>query len=360
MNFANISKELSSSNLTKVINVSQQNREAEILYSINISKEEIYKQKREIFFNKEFKNIFIIYNSTNYCYVNNYIQGFQIQKICIEKLISASIDEIINLFKDSVIVMTNNLFAQIGIDKLSIIYEQLHNSVWIIQDYDNHHWIENSIQASVFADIYFPAHMDGEIGLLTKINPNVPYFLPCGSNQWSRNFINLHLDDFLKVSRKFEPLGKYYFYEKFLHRNKVINSLNKYFKNIRFVDNDFHQLDENEKWNEWIVYLYHWIIPTANDLPIRFFDALITGGIPIVPKALIPYLNVLGIPENFYITFSSINILEPNNFINQFCESKNINCFEDIIQRHEFGMKHFHIDQIIAKAINTSKQYYCV
>lgn len=44
MNFSNIAKELSNSNLSKVINLSQHNREAEILFSININREEIYKK----------------------------------------------------------------------------------------------------------------------------------------------------------------------------------------------------------------------------------------------------------------------------------------------------------------------------
>ncbi len=360
MNFSNIAKELSNSNLSKVINVSQQNREAEILFSINMNKEEIYRNKKAIFSNTEFKKIFIIYNSTNYGHVSNYINDVEIIKFELEKFKSADTNELSVLFQDSIIIMTNNLFAQIGIEKLSSIYERLPNSVWVIQDYDNHHWIENSIQASIFADIYFPAHMDGEISLLTKINPNVPCFLPCGSNQWSRSFIDAHQDNLIKVSRQSEPLGKYYFYEKFIHRNKIINSLNKLYKNIGIVGNDFHQLSENEKWNEWISHRYHWIIPTANDLPIRFFDALITGGIPIIPKTLIPYIKLLEIPEDFYKTFTSLDILEPNNLINYLNEKSSLNSSESIIERHQFALKHFHIDAIISKAIDTTMQYYCV
>ncbi len=359
MNFSNIAKELSNSNLSKVINVSQQNREAEILFSINMNKEEINKNKKSIFFNKEFKNIFIMHNSTNYGHVSNQINDTRVKKIELEKFKSAGVDELSDLFQDSAIMMTNNLFAQIGIDKLSTIYEKIPNSVWVIQDYDNHHWIENSIQASVFADIYFPAHMDGEISLFTKINPNVPFFLPCGSNQWSKSFIDSHQDDLIKVSRQSEPLGKYYFYEKFIHRNKVINSLNKAYQSIGIVGNDFHQRSEVEKWNEWIAHRYHWIIPTANDLPIRFFDALITGGIPIIPKTLIPYVSFLKIPETFYKTFSSLDILEPNNFINDLNEISEINCTESIMERHQFALKNFHVDAILSKAIDTIKSYYC-
>ena len=257
MNFSNIAKELSNSNLSKVINVSQQNREAEILFSINVNKEEIYKNKKMIFSKKNLKNIFIIFNQTNYAHVNNYIYGIEIKKCEIEKLKTAEINDLSDLFQDSIIIMTNNLFAQIGIDKLSSIYERIPNSIWVIQDYDNHHWIENSIQASVFADIYFPAHMDGEISLFTKINPNVPHFLPCGSNQWSKNFIESRLNSLFEVSRQSDPLGKYYYYEKFIHRNKVINSLNKLYKSIGIIDNDFHQLSQDEKWNEWISHRYH-------------------------------------------------------------------------------------------------------
>ncbi len=359
MNFSNIAKELSNSNLSKAIDITQQNCEAQILYSINIDKEEIYRNKKAIFSKKEFKNIFIIYNSTNYGHVSNYINDVEVKKFELEKFRSADIQELSDLFQDSIIIMTNNLFAQIGIDKLSSIYEKLPNSVWVIQDYDNHHWIENSIQASIFADVYFPSHMDGEISLFTKINPNVPYFLPCGSNQWSKSFIDLHRSDLIRVSRQSEPLGKYYFYEKFIHRNRVINSLNKLYNSIGIVDNDFHNLNESEKWNEWISYRYHWIIPTANDLPIRFFDTLITGGIPIIPKTLIPYLSLLKIPEIFYQTFSSLDILKPHNLIGYLSEMNSLNSSESIMERHQFALKHFHVDAILYKAIDTTKRYYC-
>lgn len=161
--------------------------------------------------------MYLFFNQTNYAHVNNYIYGIEIKKFEIEKLKLAEINNLSDLFQDSIIIMTNNLFAQIGIDKLTLIYERIPNSVWVIQDYDNHHWIENSIQAFVFANIYFPAHMDGEISLFTKINPNFPYFLPFGSNQWSKNFIESRQNSLFEVSRQSDPLGKYYYYENFIH-----------------------------------------------------------------------------------------------------------------------------------------------
>lgn len=359
MNFSNIAQELANSDLAKVINMAQQNLEAEILFSINLNKEKIYSYKKDLFLNSTFKDIFIVYNLTNYGHVSDRINDQIIKKIELQKFKSASANELIELLKDSIIIMTNNLFAYIGIDKLSIIYESLPNSLWIIQDYDNHHWIENSIQAAIFADIYLPAHMDGEINLFTKLNPNIPCFLPCGSNQWSTKFICEHYDDLINISRQLLPLGKYYFYEKFIHRNKVINSLNNHYKSIGIVDKDFHQLSNEEKWNEWIDYRYHWIIPTANDLPIRFFDALITGGIPIVPKSLSPFVNMLKIPEKFYKTFSAEDIIEPANLINYLNDSFEINSTEAIIERHLFALENYHIDQIILKLINITKKYYC-
>lgn len=357
-NFTNIAKEIAFSDLSQVITVAQKNNEAEILFSININKEEIYQKKKVFFAQKKFNNIYVIHNDTNYGHLSNVINEVVIKKLEIQDFLNMDINKLSQVFENSLIIMTNNIFAQIGIEKLGAIYEISPNSVWAIQDYDNHHWIENSIQACIFSDLYFPSHMDGELSLLSRINPNVPTFLPCGSNQWSKEFIHARLEDLISTNRSLEPLGKYYFYEKFIHRNKVINSLNSHFKSIGIVNKDFHQLQELEKWREWISHRLHWIIPTANDLPIRFFDALITGGIPIVPKSLIPYLNNLAIPHEYYRTYSSLDIMDPTELI----RSTN-NVFEsggesEILNRHEFAMGFYHIDHVIHNVITTANRYY--
>ena len=115
--------------------------------------------------------------------------------------------------------------------------------------------------------------------------------IPCGSNQWSSDFIKNYGVNNLLNKRSLLPLGKYYFYEKFIHRNKLITTLSNNYPDIGFVQNDFHQLTPEQKWGEWSNHALHWIAPVLNDLPIRFFDALITGGIPIIPSGLVPFVE---------------------------------------------------------------------
>jgi len=62
-NFTNIAKEIAFSDISQVITVAQKNNEAEILFSININKEEIY-QKKKVFFAQKNLIIFMLFTTT--------------------------------------------------------------------------------------------------------------------------------------------------------------------------------------------------------------------------------------------------------------------------------------------------------
>jgi hypothetical protein len=194
--------------------------------------------------------------------------------------------------------------------------------------------------------------------MASRVNPNILGGIPCGSNQWSMDFITNFGKDNLLKKRSQMPLGKYYYYEKFIHRNKTINTLSQHYPTIGFVKHDFHTLSPTEKWVEWSSHKLHWVAPVLNDLPIRFFDALITGGLPIVPTGLRPFINSLQIPEEFYATYGSLDILNPTELLVRQNESFEQLGEAGILDRHQFALKHFHIDTIVNKLITKSFNLY--
>jgi hypothetical protein len=349
-NLFEISKKLSTSALTEVINLNQNNKEIEILQKINIEKIKSFNLKRT-FIKKNLKKVVIFFNATNYGEVTTKSKCSIIEKINSSQIKKDSVEDIKNRINNSIVILTNNIFFEIGTEKLFELQKICNETVWIIQDYDNHHWIENSVQAAIFSDIYIPSHMDGEIGLLGKINSNIIDYIPCGSNQWSSEFIDSNIRNIKLEGRSQYPFGKYYFYEKFKSRNKYIQVLNSNFQSINFTDKDFHKITMHDKWREWTAHSIHWIIPTANDLPIRFFDALITGGIPLVPITLSPYLNFLNVNKNYYLTYTQLDVYEPANIITS--ARFKINQGGDIAlrERSEYAYEKFHVDKIIDKIL---------
>ena len=354
MNLIDISKKLSNSQLTEIININNLNKESDIFLKINKQKLEDYEKKRKN--SKEYlKKIVIIFNSTNYGEVSSESEQYLITKINTTEFISKSTSDQIKIIENSIVLFTNNIFAEIGIEKLFQLKNIASNTLWVVQDYDNHHWIENSIQAAIFSDIYVPSHMDGEIGLLGKINSNITEFIPCGSNQWSTNFINNNINNLKLKGRNESPFGTYYFYDKFKTRNKYISILNSFFCDIKITEIDFHKLTQKEKWAIWTERSIHWIIPTANDLPIRFFDALLTGGLPIVPVTLRQYLKILGINNKYYLTYNQNDIYNPHKLINEARIKISQGGDVALRERSNFALNNFHVNAIIKKIYNAVK-----
>jgi hypothetical protein len=265
-----------------------------------------------------------------------------------------------NLLKkinNALVITTNNIFAEIGIERLCELYEKSPKTIFSIHDYDNHHNTRFSIQSCIFSDVYIPSHQD-EYLLASRINPNIIGNIPCGTNQWSREFIDKNQDELVTITRSNDPLGKYYLYERFIHRNKAISTLSQTYPTINIIKTDFHSLTEEEKWQEWAGHKLHWIIPVLNDLPIRFFDALLTGGIPLVPTGLKSYLETLGIPEDFYIGYGPLDLIHPKDVVERSLEKFDYFGSDGIMKRHQYAFKNFHVDVILEKIITGSLKRY--
>ncbi len=359
IDLSDISLQLSNSPFVQHGLKSLEDINSDIYFSIAVNKDQIFREKKRLLEKNNLRKLIVVNNATNYGNLNRstvwgdiiFIHARDVKNINTNNL------KILELLNNSIVFFTSNVFAEIGAKKMGWLYSQTSEAVYVIHDYDNHHWLENNLQAAIFSDVYVPAHQ-GDFLLPGRVNRNILGGVPCGSNQWSREFISQQVSSLLDIKRLNSPLGKYYLYKNFTYRNKVIATLSKIYPSVGLIKDDFHAKSPQEKWGEWVQHKLHWIIPVLNDLPIRFFDALITGGLPLIPCSLESYAKNLGIPKEFYVVYSPIDILEPENFVSQQIERFDKLGNEGILARHQFSMNKFHIDQIYSSIIRSTLTIY--
>ena len=299
-----------------------------------------------------YKQIFVISNFSLYETSEKYINGINIINISDKEFLNLNIN-----LNNSLIILTNNNVAQIGPADFSNFIQQFENCVVAIHDFDNHHWHHLSNICAMIADVYIPAHLSNSV-VQSRINPNMDITIPCGSIQWTRELLFNNIQKIMTLERIKDPLGMHNFYEKFKYRNSVISTLSQKTSTINLNFNNFHARSAIDRFNEWVSHSCHWIIPVYNDLPIRFFDALITGGIPIIPSSLIQQMTYFKIPEDFYIVHDGLDILDPKEIIlkaNHLFEIKGV---EGILKRFNFCFENFHINSITNQIIlHCEKKY---
>lgn len=259
-----------------------------------------------------------------------------------------SIDNIDNPFDSGdVIIVNNNDIFQVdnGLNKYLEIYRSSPNAIFIIWDFDNHHNIKDSCLLSLSCDFYIPAH-NINFELLHRFNPNfVGHIIPCVV-QWSRSFLIENSPLIMNTVRSNEPLGMHIKYDKFPVRNRNIKRLNGFYNSISFVDSTYHSLSAIARLEEWSAYKLHWIIPTYNDVPSRMFDALATGGIPIVPDFLRPHLRCKEL-EKHVIFYKWEDLKYPKKVVDLGLSKFDEQGKTGLTLRHEFALNNCHLDQRI-------------
>ena len=214
---------------------------------------------------------------------------------------------------------------------------------FIVWDFDNHHWLGLSTFLAAHSDIYAPAHHEN-LCLLSRYNSLIVGPVYCSSIQWPREFLAGKSDQILMADRSDAPLGMHIPYPKFGFRNKVIDTLKQHHSSIGFSSRDYHLRTKEQRLREWCSHQAHWVVPVLNDVPIRIFDALVTGGIPIVPNSLRFLAPVDKIPREYMAFYSADDILNPKRVVEHanrlFVEGGQ----DGIIARHRFALEQHHGD----------------
>lgn len=253
-----------------------------------------------------------------------------------------------------IIVFTNNVISKIAsrgelFIKIRLLWQ---NFIFICHDYDNHHWYPMSKLSAEFSDFYFPAHPCG-FGWTEEFPSYTKTFVPCGSIQWSKETLIRFIQDEIFCKRSDEPLGGHTRYPRFGYRNTIIEKFAQQYHEIRFVNTEqFHMLTEEQKLDSWKHSKVHLIAPVNSDVPIRFFDALITGGLPIVPTELVASLQYFGVPPDFYTSFAIAELDNPKRVIERALEKYEQQGALGILSRAMFALEKFHVLGLVKEMVN--------
>lgn len=256
-----------------------------------------------------------------------------------------------SLLEGAVVIVNNNdVGLHGGMLHYADFYTQCEKTVFVAWDWDNHHWLELSTFLAAHSDLYAPAHHEN-LYLLSRYNWLTTGPVYCATVQWSRQFLADHLPEILCAERSSEPLGKHIPYAPFNFRSRVITTLGQRYPSIGFSDRTFHVRSPLERLQEWYSHKVHWIVPVLNDVPIRLFDALVTGGIPIVPESLSFLPPVNAISKDHILFYSPSDIVHPASLVTQANAMFDAGGRDQLVERHRFALAHHHGDSRIRQML---------
>lgn len=253
----------------------------------------------------------------------------------------------------SVFLLLNNDVAR-HLPQYIDFYNRTSDALFVIWDWDSQHWIQMSSILAMNSDFYISATSENAY-LLGQFNPYVlgPVFV--GVHQWTRQFLAEHLSLFL-ADRVNEPLGMHVFYEKYPRRNRAVATVTGTYPTVGFANNDYKNRTELENFSEWARHKTHWIMPVLAGVPIRVYNALVTGGIPLLPSFYknLPEIDILGDVALYY----EVGDLLAARRINEAAVARfDAGGTSGLIERMTDALQRHHIDQRcdqILRALETS------
>lgn len=260
-------------------------------------------------------------------------------------------------FLEGAVVIMNNI--AVGRDRAEFVdfHARCDRTIFVMWDMDNHHWHKLSPFLAAHGDVYAPGNHEN-LYTLTRYNWATVGPVYCATIQWSRRFLTDNLDRMITADRSNAPLGRHAWYADFPHRNRVVSTLSRHYPSIGFTEGNFHGRTPQERLEEWCSHKLHWIAPVLNDVPIRIFDALITGGIPIVPASM-RFLPPIRDIDRAHILFSTPDdLLDPRPLVERGNAMFDAGGADGIVTRHRYALENHHGDQRIAQLMDIVRELF--
>ncbi len=252
---------------------------------------------------------------------------------------------------ENTIVIVNNTFVGMsGMSFYADFYSHCDKTIFVGWDWDNHHWFNMSSFLAAHTDLYVPAHHEN-LFLLTRFNWLTIGPVYASTIQWSKQFLGDHLGEIVSSQRSDDPLGKHVYYAKFQFRNRIVTTLNQFFTSVGFTERNFHVRSADDRLEEWCSHKSHWIVPVLNDVTIRIFDALITGGIPIVPESLRFLPPVNAIPKDYFLFYGPQDIVNPKPLAEKARELFDKGGRDKLLERHHYALNNHHVEISITEIL---------
>jgi hypothetical protein len=256
-------------------------------------------------------------------------------------------DDFAKLPDHSVYLLLNNDIGR-NLPRYVEFVQQRPGCLFIVWDWDSQHWLQMGCLLAAHADLYVPSTSEN-LYTLSHFNPHLVGPAFAAVNQWSRQFVIDHLS-VLVEARRDEPFGPHVRYGGFDRRNRAVATLNQSFPAIGFADDGYQQKSDLDNLKEWAGHKAHWIVPVLGGVPIRVYNCLLTGGIPVVP---VHYRNM---PENLVLGedtlyYDVIDLVEPRERQAQAVKRFDEAGAAGVISRVGHALAHHHIDARIEQVL---------
>lgn len=246
-------------------------------------------------------------------------------------------------FVDSIVIFSNNnVMVDNNINKYIQLWLSSPTSIFVVWDFDNHHWFSLSSMLAAASDLYVPTHSDN-LEPLSRYNNIMMGPVSSGVIQWSKQFLKQHAAVVDTIDRSDEPYGTHIEYPQFPYRNKNLKMLTHRMPNVKLVDGAYHSRDKLDRLREWCTYKVHWIVPVLNDAPIRVYDALITGGIPIAPRSIKYHRDIVALHKHM-LFYDYEDVKNPLTITEKGVRMFNELRGEGVLQRHSCAINGHHVD----------------
>lgn len=258
---------------------------------------------------------------------------------------------------DGALVLLNNNDLSTGESRkhYADLYARCENTGFLAWDWDNHHWMDSSLFFAAHSDLFFPSHNEN-MYMLSRFNWVIAGPVPCGTIQWSRSFLTRHLAFMLQSERSDKPLGMHFFYPQASFRNQIVVTLKQHYDTVGFTDPAFHHRSPDDRLQEWCSHKAHFAIPVLNDVPLRIFDALVTGGIPIVPESLRFLAPVHAIPRHHICFYGPEEILDPRALVARANGLFDAGGADGLVERHRFALAWHHGEARLAEILRCAQE----
>ncbi len=259
-----------------------------------------------------------------------------------DQLSFVNVNAITHFEPDTIYILNNNDIARADVRKYAKMFAKQPRACVCIWDFDNHHQIDSSLNFAVLSDYYVPCHPHNN-ATYQQVCTAMGSPVSAGVVQWSRAELIAHRDRLIDVARDPAPLGRHILYPQFPERNAILEKLNTSFQHVGPSARTYHNRTELDRLEEWTAHMSHWIVPTREDLPIRVFDALITGGLPILPAALKELPALAPLQEHLFY-YEPADVDAPHAIAEAAADQFLSQGQAGVIARHELAMATSHVD----------------
>jgi len=316
--------------------------QAEVFFHLARAKSARIEQLRQRFAGRRITRLFVGNNLVPAGFRLPGVETIDLEKNHFERAMKGELQDMVAAMANAIVLINNNDLA-VGESAPGYVrlFAQAQDTIFLGWDYDNHHWMESSLALAAHTDLYFPAHNEN-MYLLSKINALTAGPIPCACVQWTPKFLADNLVEMLSRPRSDEPLGMHFFYQQFAFRNQTVVTLNQKYKQIGFAERSFQAKSPADRLAEWMAHKTYWIIPVLNDVPIRIFDALASGGIPIIPESLRFLAPIASLPRDSVVFYGPDDIFNPQTVVGQALKLFDEGGQEGIAARHRHALTHHH------------------